>query len=66
MCLGKYIFRHSKTGEIKSVSWVGITEAIRTVSITTEVNTLVTGRASLVNATVKLHLVLAQKNILAL
>ena len=53
-------------GEIKSVSRVGITEAIRTESITIVVNTLVAGRASLVNLTVKLHLVLAQKNILVL
>ena len=49
-----------RQGEIKSVSWVGTTEAIRTVSITIVVHTLVTGRASLVNVTLKLHLVLAQ------
>ena len=55
-----------RQGEIKSVSWVGITEAIRTMSITIVVNTLATGRASLVNVTVKLHLVLALKNILVL
>ena len=53
-----------RQGEVKSVRWVGIIEAIRTVSITIVVNTLVTGRASLVNVTTKLHLVLAQKNIL--
>ena len=62
MCLGKFVFRHSKTGGVESVSWVGVT----TVSITAVVNTPVTGRALLVNVTVKLHLVLAQKNILAL
>ena len=36
-------------GEIESVSWVGVSEAIRTVSITMVAKTLATGRASFVN-----------------
>ena len=59
MYIERSLFRHSKTGGIQSVSWVGITEAIRTASITIVVKTLVTGTASLVNVTVKLRLVLA-------
>ena len=44
---------------MQSVNAVGIPESTRTVSITTEIDTLVLATASLVNVTVKLHLILA-------